>query len=47
VALDLLLYDDDHRPPLGHEHQFDLDLADGRTAFDRIVAFGQAHIGSG
>ena len=27
VELDVLFYDDDHRPPLGHEYQFDLDLA--------------------
>jgi acetyl esterase len=43
VELDALFYADDYRPPLGHEYEFDLDLADGRTAFNRIVAFAKGH----
>ena len=39
IDLDTLFYEEDHRPPLGHEYQFDLDLADGRTAFGRLLAF--------
>jgi acetyl esterase/lipase len=39
VALDTLFFPDDHQPPLGHEYQFELNLADGRAAFERLVAF--------
>ena len=45
MDLDPLFYEDDHRPLLGHEYQFDLDLADGRTAFDRMVAFTKGRVG--
>ncbi|MFI5062816.1 MAG: alpha/beta hydrolase [Streptosporangiales bacterium] len=39
VDLDALFYEHDHEPPLGHEYQFELDLADGRAAYRRLVAF--------
>jgi acetyl esterase/lipase len=39
VALDTLFYPAGHQPPLGHEYQFQLDLADGRAAFEHLVAF--------
>ena len=39
VPVDTLFYEHDHQPPLGHEYQFELDLADGRAAYDRLVAF--------
>lgn len=39
VAVETLFFAPDHRPPLPHEYQFDLDLDDARTAFDRIVEF--------
>lgn len=39
VAPDTLLYPSDHRPPLGHEYQFDLDGDDGRLALRRLIAF--------
>jgi acetyl esterase/lipase len=39
VDHEVLLFDDDHEPRLGHEYQFDLDTADGREALDRAVAF--------
>lgn len=41
VNLDTLFYEQDHEPPLGHEYQFELDLADGRAAYERLVAFFQ------
>src|SRR4051812_25935786 len=39
VDHDVLLFDGDHDPRLGHEYQFDLDTVDGREALDRVVAF--------
>ena len=39
VNVETLLYEDGHQPPLGHEYQFELDLADGRAAFERLVGF--------
>jgi acetyl esterase len=39
VDHDVLLFDDDHEPRLGHEYQFDLDTPDGREALDRAAAF--------
>jgi acetyl esterase/lipase len=39
VEVDSLFFPADHEPPLGHEYQWELDLADAREAFDRIVAF--------
>ena len=39
VDVDALFYPPDHQPALPHEYQFDLDLADARTAFARLVDF--------
>ena len=39
VAVETLFYPDDHQPPLPHEYQFDLDLADGRAALRRLNRF--------
>ena len=39
VEVDTLFYPEDHEPPLPHEYQFELELEDGRIAFDRLVAF--------
>ncbi len=39
VDVETLFYEKGHQPPLGHEYQFELDLADGRAAFDRLAAF--------
>jgi len=39
VEVDTLFYEQNHQPPLGPEYQFELDLADGRAAFDRLIAF--------
>lgn len=41
VPVDSLLFAADHKPPLGHEYQWDLDLADARLALDRSIAFMQ------
>jgi acetyl esterase/lipase len=43
VPVDVLLYPDDHQPALGHEYQFDVTLADGKVALERLIAFFQAH----
>lgn len=43
VAVEALFYPSDHQPRLGHEYQFDLDLAEGRAAFDRLVDFARRH----
>lgn len=43
VAVETVFYPDDHVPALGHEYQFDLDNTDGMAAFDRTVAFVEAH----
>jgi acetyl esterase/lipase len=43
VAVSTLFYDADHRPPLGHEYQFDLDLAEGREALASTLDFLRAH----
>ncbi|MBW4693504.1 MAG: alpha/beta hydrolase [Lyngbya sp. HA4199-MV5] len=39
VRTDTLFYPNDHTPPLEHEYQFNLDLADGQQALKRILAF--------
>jgi acetyl esterase/lipase len=39
VDVEAMFYPPDHQPPLPHEYQFDLDLADARTAFARLVDF--------
>ncbi|MBW4583017.1 MAG: alpha/beta hydrolase [Tildeniella nuda ZEHNDER 1965/U140] len=41
VRTDTLFYPNDHTPPLEHEYQFNLDLADGQQALKRILAFLQ------
>jgi acetyl esterase len=43
VPVETLFYPDDHRPALGHEYQFDVSLADGRTALERVIAFFRGH----
>jgi acetyl esterase len=44
VPVEALFYPDDHQPALGHEYQFDLSLADGRAALERLIAFFGAQI---
>lgn len=39
VETDTLFFPDDHRPPLAHEYQLRLNTAEGRLAFERMVAF--------
>lgn len=39
VPVTSLFYSPNHRPPLAHEYQFDLDTADGRRALDEAVAW--------
>lgn len=41
VAVETLFYPPDYQPTLGHEYQFELHLADGRTAFDHLVDFAR------
>ena len=43
VPVETLFYAPTHQPPLSHEYQFDLSLADGRVAFQRIVDFLDSH----
>ncbi len=42
-TVDTLFFADDHEPPLGHEYQFDLELAEGREALERSVRFLERH----
>ncbi|RKE73877.1 acetyl esterase/lipase [Pseudorhodoplanes sinuspersici] len=39
VYVDSLFYPDDHKPPLPHEYQFNLDNAAGQTALERSLQF--------
>lgn len=39
VAVDRLFFPGGYKPPLGHEYQFDLDIAAGREALNRSVAW--------
>lgn len=39
VEVESLSYPSEHRPPLSHEYQFDLELVDARLALERIAAF--------
>jgi acetyl esterase/lipase len=39
-----VLFPDDHRPPLGHEYQFDLDTEAGQRFLQRLLAFLQRHL---
>ncbi|MGH2555680.1 MAG: hypothetical protein ACRDHO_08195 [Actinomycetota bacterium] len=32
-------FPDDHRPPLGHEYQFDLDTDEGELFLERLLMF--------
>jgi acetyl esterase/lipase len=43
VQTEMLGYATDHQPPLSHEYQFDLGLADGRMALERITDFLHRH----
>jgi acetyl esterase/lipase len=43
VAVETLFYPADHEPPLSHEYQFDLSLADGQIAFERLITFLRRH----
>ena len=43
VDVDTLFFSASHRPKLGHEYQFDLDVDDGKLAFERTVDFVAAH----
>lgn len=47
VDVTTVFYPDDHKPPLAHEYQFDLDTADGRSALDRTIQFLRAHTADG
>ena len=39
VAVDRLFFASDHKPPLGHEYQFNLDTEAGRLALERTLKF--------
>lgn len=39
VSVVTLFYEPNHEPALPHEYQFNLDNADGKAAFDKIIAF--------
>jgi acetyl esterase len=39
--VDALFFPADHRPPLGHEYQFDLDTEAGREFLRRLEGFLQ------
>ncbi|HET7795176.1 MAG TPA: alpha/beta hydrolase, partial [Rhizobacter sp.] len=43
TPLKTLFFAADHRPPLPHEYQFDLDSADARRALGEAVDFVRAH----
>ncbi len=42
---DTLFFPADEVPPLGHEYQFNLDIAAGQIALERVVAFAQSVTG--
>lgn len=44
VQIDPLFYPKNHTPPLEHEYQFNLDLADGQQALTRMLAFLNATV---
>jgi acetyl esterase len=44
VSVETMFYPDDHQPGLGHEYQFNVGLAEGRAALERLIAFFHAHI---
>jgi acetyl esterase/lipase len=39
TSVETLLFPHDHHPALGHEYQFDVGLADGRAALERLITF--------
>jgi acetyl esterase len=39
VSIETLFYPQEHTPPLEHEYQFNVDLADGRQALARMLTF--------
>jgi acetyl esterase len=43
VEVDSLFFPPDHQPPLAHEYQFHLDLADAHEALTRLIAFLEGH----
>ena len=45
VAVDVLFFPADHKPPLPHEYQFFLSTEAGRRALDRSLAFVAANGG--
>jgi acetyl esterase len=46
VEVETLLYPDDHRPPLGHEYQFDLDTDEGQAFLERLLDFLGRRLGA-
>jgi acetyl esterase/lipase len=47
VEPETVFFPDDHRPPLGHEYQFDLDGDAGRLFLERAVRFLHERLGAG
>ncbi len=43
VPVDSLFFPSDYEPPLPHEYQFNLDIAAGQEALERMLAFIKAH----
>jgi acetyl esterase/lipase len=41
VDVETRFFDADHEPPLGHEYQFAIDLADAQDTLARIVEFAR------
>ena len=46
IEPETLFYPDAHRPPLGHEYQFDLDTDSGQLFLQRMLAFLQRRLGT-
>ena len=44
VQTETLFFPPDYRPELGHEYQFNLDLAAGRQSLEEMLAFMAAHV---
>jgi len=44
IEPETLFYPDAHRPPLGHEYQFDLDTDSGQLFLKRMLAFLQRRL---
>lgn len=45
VDVDSMFWADDHDPPLGHEYQFNLGLAESLETLESAVAFARRHTG--